>query len=263
MTLPISVLVAGVITLAVLFWLPSKIVLPWIRVIRTRNDRRVEDVTGQAVQPPALVADAIRHLEGMGFERVGESKTYLEFAEPVAWHMLSRDGTVMAELVEYRDRFAVAFSTMVGDEVIVETSCPIGERFKMRVHVSDFTREGVQAAYDLHARNLKAFVGSRLHPSQLERSMEAVLLHDAIYREKFYRRKLLRPLMRGVWLTLFLLLASGISLYVLWQINAALQTSAESLAQAARQLTPLVCAGGVSLVGFFVMLRIFLYHAGQ
>jgi hypothetical protein len=263
MTLSISVLVAGVITLGVLFWLPAKVVLPWVRAIRERNDRRVEDVSGEAIPPPALVAENIRQLEEMGFERVGELKTYLEFAEPVAWHMLSRDGTVMAELVEYRDRIAVAFSTMVGDEAIVETSCPIGERFKTRSHVSGFTRAGLQAAHDLHARNVKAFIGSRLRPSQLERSMEAVLLHDAIYREKFYRRKLLRPLMRGVWLTLFLLVASGISLYVLWRLNLALQTSAESLAQVAHQLTPLVCAGGVSLVGFFVMLRVFLYHAGQ
>jgi hypothetical protein len=263
MTLFIGVLAADIITLGALFWLPAKVVLPWVRAIRERNDRRVEDVSGEAIPPHALVADAIRQLEGMGFERVGEAKTYLEFAEPVAWHMLSRDGTVMAELVEYRDRFAVAFSTMVGDDAVVETSCPIGERFKTRVHVSDFTHTGMQAAYDMHVRNLKAFVGSRLHPSEFERSMEAVLLHDAIYREKFYRRKLLRPLMRGVWLTLFLLIASVISLYVLWQLNVALRTSAESLAQVARQLAPLVAAGGVSLVGFFVMLRVFLYHAGQ
>jgi hypothetical protein len=184
MTPLISVLAAGAITFGVLFWLPSKMILPWIRVIRTRKDRRVEDVTGEAVPPPIPVADAIRQLEEMGFERVGESKTYLSVGEPVTWHMLSRDDTVMAELVEYRERCAVAFSTMVGDEAIVETSDPIGERFRSRVHVSDFTRKGMQAAHDLHARNVKAFIGSRLHPAQLEGSMQAILLHDAIYREK-------------------------------------------------------------------------------
>jgi hypothetical protein len=136
-----AILITGIFTLGVLYWLPSKMIWPWIRAIRTRTDRRIEDVTGQAVQPPAPVADAVRQLEEMQFERVGESKIYLPMGEVVSWYLLGHDGTIMAEVVEYRDTYAVAFTTVFDDESVVETSYFIGERFDTPTYVSDFTRK--------------------------------------------------------------------------------------------------------------------------
>jgi hypothetical protein len=258
-----SILVAGVITVGVLLWMPSKLIWPWIRVIRTRTDQRIEDMTAQAIRPPAPVADAIGQLQEMGFERVGESKTYLWLGAAVTWYVVSREGAIMAEVVEYGEGYAASFTTMLGDESVVETSYPIGERVKTPVHVSDFTRISLQAAHDLHTGNVETFSGRRLSPSRHIDSMESVLLLEGVYREKHYQRKLLRPLMRGVWLTLFLLVPAGISLYVLWRINFTLQTSTDNLQQVARQLGPFVLVGGLSLAGFFAMFRKFLHHAGQ
>lgn len=263
MTPRIGMLVTGMLLLVVLYWMPAKLVWPWIRSIRTRTQRRIDDATAEAIQPPPPVAEAIRQLGDAGLVRIGESKTHLPAGEAVAWHLRNPDGTVTADLLAYRERCAVGFSTMFEDESVVETSYPIGERFKTPVHVSDFTHEGIQAALDLHARNVKTFASRRQSPARTATSMQDILLGQRLYRERHFRRHVSRPLRRSVLMTFFLVLTLVVTLVALWQTNAALQTSPENLEPVVRQQWPLILVGGVSLAGFLLTLRSFLYHAGQ
>jgi hypothetical protein len=198
-------LLVGVVPLAVM-----------IRVYRGADSRRPVDATVRAVPPPAGVRQLVDALAALGFRRLGEYELELPGSfllrpphrsaggtapgRPVhmCWVFVDAEGTTVAEVAPLgdaeNDGGLVGLTTTMRDGAVVETMFPRGERIERPDFHSGHVRTSVAAAYDEH----------RLHLGRLRRhgrpravvSMRDMLRDDAVYRERFAKRKLRGPLLR-------------------------------------------------------------------
>jgi hypothetical protein len=187
-----------------------------VRVYRGADGRRPVDATVKAFPPPAGIRPITDALTMVGFVRLGEYEIelpgsfllrprYRSSAGPapgravhVCWVFLDAEGTTVAEVAPVgpgESEGLVALTTTMRDGAVVETMFPRGERIEQPDFHSGHVRTSVAAAYDEHRVHVGRFM--RHGRPRSVASMRDMLRDDAVYRERFAKRKLRGPLVRN------------------------------------------------------------------
>jgi hypothetical protein len=240
-----------------------QLIAPWLDSMRNAEARGIEPLREGEHAP---LNDAIRHniavLEALGFTSLGITKTKVGSTTGYTHHLMSTDGSIHAEVVTYFDGAAVSFTTMLQDESAVETSTPIGEKIRTPSFQADWTREGLQAAYDLHRRGMEPFMAARMSRPWPAASLADLAEQEKVYRARHFRRKLRPGLMRSVWLV------AAMALAVLAAIAALIAMRFIDLLDPYRSLAIWVMIAALvigvpSLIAMFYILARISYHSGK
>lgn len=170
--------------------------------------RRPRDVSFAKLTPPN---DFLPFLEAHHFHRLGE--LYIEDLVAGEWYFANHDHTIIVDVVA-KPNAAIQFVCHFGENAIVETSYPFGEWFDKPEHLSRFSEESVEAAYQLHLEAIQDFIIQYGTPQPI-RDMNELLKWDRIYREqrikaKTRRHRTIASIRGAYWLFVMLFFISTI-----------------------------------------------------
>jgi hypothetical protein len=186
----------------------------WLASIMNNKPRQVVDVTSSEISMPEPVQYTVRMLDELGFQQFAITETHLPTLDTVGitWLLINAEKDVSAEVVEYKDRAAVQFTTWYNDDSLVETSYPIGENINTKTFRSHFTREGIAEAYLLHKDQMQQFTAQTFRVPAATRSFGVFAERERIYQLKYKPIKFRAPLLRGIGITVSMALVWGLGL---------------------------------------------------
>ncbi len=176
------------------------------------KNRRPQDISAENRQPTPNAARLITELNTMGFTRLGETLTKIPLmGKGVTWLLVSADKTDTAEVIDIGKRMpAMAqFSTVFMDEAVLETSYPIGENQDSALHRARYNTTSLAAAYQQHLTERAAMQtehGSARPISNMPQYQE----WDIRYRELHVRKRLGRPVLPSILLSLWFVVLLGL-----------------------------------------------------
>lgn len=186
------------------------------RVYEGASKRRMSDASSSGWRPSPDMAPLIGELGRLGFSRLGEAQVRIEGVRAVSLATTTRptaspttssevhttfvlvdaEGTVTAEVVQVpRMAVFVGFTSTFGDGSCVETQYPLGELIEDVDFYSGHSRQSVSRAYE-QQRTVIARWRVRHGAPRVVATMAEMLAANALYRERFSKRKLRGPFLR-------------------------------------------------------------------
>jgi hypothetical protein len=199
-----------------LLWFTLPTAVAGVRTFMGTSSRRQADVTGRATEPDADVVGRIGFLEGLGYHRLGETRTDVGDDAVDAWILAAADARTYAILVAGTppDAGLTGFYSAWPDGTWLGTIHPRGTPLTFRsldLRIDPRPLDLVESGHRLEAERLSLIHGQ---PREI-RTMPDMLALEADYRVRFGGRELRPQVVRAVFpaaVGLFLLVASLINL---------------------------------------------------
>lgn len=201
LTLPLGlfIIIAALFMAYSLYFSYKNLMRRWLISFFRREPPRIVDVTKSDIDIPMPVLAATLNLEELGFQQCAVSEVHLPQHRVVGitWHYINSERDINVELIKYKNKAAVQFTTWYNDDTVIETSYPIGENFGTKTYRRRFSRSSISDAYWIHREQMRKLTEKKFLVPKPIRSIGEYISDYQAYQTRFAPYKFLPGLLRG------------------------------------------------------------------
>lgn len=191
----LALIVVGVLASVGRYW----------QIIATAPQIRPVDMSHLEAPPPPVLRPLVDALARLGFRRVGEAGQVSGPANPQMpqiWYFADQEGTTCAGVFAVGARAYAIIYSWFGQEAVIVTAFPAGETINESNFRFHAVSTSIEDAYRHHLEQLPDFQMRYGTPVKLD-NMAEILSLDAVYNQKFARRRFRPTMWRGLSTSLF------------------------------------------------------------